>query len=146
MMTGMADTPQNPLIKPSSSDVERAAATALGDGESTTIDTLGFGILGANVWPTYVGLAESTSETIIREPIGDMDYDRGPITWVTQPDGSIIGHGRVNACKGVYTHIVFGYAPVESIAGITRMEQPIIFDRAGWVDISPIQNQDYLPR
>jgi hypothetical protein len=134
----MTETPESvPLL-------EQAAADAA--PESQLIDTLGFGTLGADVWPIYVGLAESTSETIIREPIGDMDYDRGMINWVNQPDGTILGHGRVNACKGVYTHIIFAAAPVEGVMGVTKMEHPIIFDRSGFVDISPINNQDYLPR
>ena len=104
------------------------------------------GRLSVDVWPTYVGLAEATSETVIREPIGDVDYDRGSIFWDTHPDGSITGHGRVWAPKGTYTHILFGHAPVESICGVRKLEHPIIFDRAGFVDIDPIQNQDYLPR
>lgn len=103
------------------------------------------GKLSVEVWPTYVGLAESTSETVIREPIGDMDYDRGSIFWDTGPDGLITGHGRVNAPKGVYTHILFGYAPVESICSVVKMEHPIIFNRSGFVDVAPIRNQDYLP-
>jgi hypothetical protein len=104
------------------------------------------GHLSVEVWPTYVGLAESTSETVIREPIGHVDYDRGSIFWDTHPDKTITGHGRVNCPKGVYTHILFGYAPVESICSVVKMEHPIVFDRSGFVDISPIQNQDYLPR
>jgi hypothetical protein len=114
--------------------------------DADVIASANHGALSVEVWPVYVGLAESTSETIIREPIFDLAYDRGQITWQTHPDGSIIGRGRVYAPKGVYTHIVFAVAPVEGVIGTTPREHPIVFDRPGWVDIDPIHNQTYLPR
>jgi hypothetical protein len=34
----------------------------------------------------------------------------------------------------------------DNVVGVNPLEHPIVFDKAGFVDISPIRNQDVLPR
>lgn len=116
------------------------------------------GRLTIAVWPVYVGLVETPSSDgdypahelldngSLHEPIDHMDYVRGQITWVTHPNGEVLGHARVHVPRGVYTHILFAHAPTEGFAGVSKMEHPIVFDSSGWVDINPIRNQDRLPR
>lgn len=104
------------------------------------------GELSATVWPSFVGLAESTTENVLRESIGDADYDRGQIDWVRKDTGEITGHGRVHIPKGVYTYVIFATGPVEAVVGVRKLEHPIVVDRPGFADISPIRNKELLPR
>lgn len=117
------------------------------------------GLLQVTVWPAYVGLGEMSGTTAkldgsvevqLFEPIDDFDYQRGQIAWATQKDGSIFGRGRVFAPKNrpgsSYTHIIFTMHPSQDVVGVVKLEHPITFDRAGFVDIEPIRNQEYLPR
>lgn len=104
------------------------------------------GVLSCVVWPTFIGLAESTDGALLREVTGDQDYERGQITWRTRTDGLIVGWARIYAPKGVYTHFVFCTGPSENVLGVEQMEHPIVFDRPGFVDVDPISNQDVLPR
>jgi hypothetical protein len=118
----------------------------------------GLGKFKVEVWPIYVGLACTEGETVgpwesfrqantfITEPINDFDYSRGMITWTTHPDGSITGRGRVHVGKGVYTHVIFAHGPTEHVAAVEKLEHPIPFDRAGFIDLDPIKNKRYLPR
>jgi hypothetical protein len=114
------------------------------------VQTCNFGRLGVVIWPTYMGAATADpgeGPVPLHEPFDDIDYSRGQIVWYTQPDGDILGSARVYVPKGVYTHFVFCHGPVrELMIGKRQLEQPIIFDRAGVIDIEPIQNKDYLPR
>jgi hypothetical protein len=112
----------------------------------TPITPVNHGELQAIVWPTYIGLGHSNDDMMFDEFVGDPDYDRGLITWVTRQDSSVYGHGRVYAPKGTYTHFIFAYGPTENVCGVRKSEHPIVFDRAGWVDVDPIENQDVLPR
>lgn len=110
----------------------------------------GFGVLGAIVWPTFMGC--STGEpgpgpVPLNEPFEDFNYKRGQIVWVTQPDGDVLGAAQVFVPKGVFTHFLFCHGPgPDLMIGAKQLDQPIIFDRPGVVDITPIRNQDYLPR
>jgi hypothetical protein len=104
------------------------------------------GELTVQVWPAYLGLAESADGVQFTENVGNPDYDRGQIVWETRKDKSIYGHARVYAPKGVYTHFVFCGGPTENVWDVKQLEHPIVFDRPGYVDVDPIQNQDYLPR
>lgn len=104
------------------------------------------GELVVNVWPTYVGVGESTDGVTLAERVGHPDYQRGQIWWDTMPDGEIVGHARVQLPKGVFTHLLFCHAPTESVIGVQQLEHPVVFDRPGFFDVDPIRNQDYLPR
>lgn len=97
--------------------------------------------LHLQAWPTYVGVTDGT-----HEPAGD--YRRGAIQWSAQPDGQILGCARIWAPKGTWTHYVFYSGPQDdaTVMGIATMEHPIIFDRAGVIDVDPIHNHDVLPR
>lgn len=109
--------------------------------------TAGFGQVTLDVWPPYVGLGESSDGVGLVEQSGHTDYQRGVILWETRKDGSIVGHGRVWVPKGIYTHIVFSAGPIyEQWMGVRKLEQPIVFDRAGFVDIGPIHNRELVPR
>jgi hypothetical protein len=108
-----------------------------------------FGYLGVSVWPTYVGIAAGDpgpGPVPDHEPFGHVDYERGQIHWRTE-NGEILGRAQISVPKGVYTHLVFCYGPIQEMqAGPGHpLEQPIVFDRAGFIDLDPIQNQSYLP-
>jgi len=108
-----------------------------------------YGVLQVSVWPTYLGLSTGDpgpGPSPVNEPFGEPGYERGQIFWRTEAD-QVVGNARVYVPKGVYTHLVFCYGPIQDMqAGSNRLEQPIIFDAPGWIDVDPIQNQDYLPR
>jgi hypothetical protein len=114
------------------------------------------GVLSVTVWPTFVGLAKAegvaahlngSAQVHLCEPTEDFNYDRGQIRWETQPDGSIVGHGRVFIPADVeFTHYIFALHPKQGMCGVTALEHPIRFDRPGFVDVSPIRNQEVLPR
>lgn len=110
----------------------------------------GFGVLGATVWPTYMGVATGDpgeGPVPLHEPYDHIDYSRGQIRWRTEPDGMILGKAQVFAPKGVYTYFLFCHGPTRGLViGKRQLDQPIIFDRAGVIDIDPIENRDYLPR
>jgi hypothetical protein len=108
--------------------------------------------LGAIVWPVYLGMSTGHPGVVegavpLHEPFDDIDYERGQITWVRQPDGEILGRARVCIPKGVWTHYVFcsGFQPA-ALLGARALEQPLVFDRAGFVDVDPIYNREVLPR
>lgn len=106
------------------------------------------GLLRIDVWPTYLGMAESRDDgaTFI-EPLDGDGYQRGMITWETQPDGNIIGHARLCLPRGVHTHLLFCHGPgAGMIIGIEQLEHPLVFDRAGYFDVNPIHHKSYLPR
>lgn len=109
--------------------------------------TSGFGTLALDVWPPYVGLGESADGVLISEQSGHVNYQRGVILWEIRKDGSVIGSGRVWAPRGTYTHIIFASGPIyEPWMGVRKLEHPIVFDRAGFVDINPIHNRELVPR
>lgn len=114
------------------------------------IDIQSPGTLSIVVWPTYMGVSfgdPGLGPVPEHEPFEDINYSRGQITWRTDPDGRVWGSAQVFAPKGIYTHFVFCHGPVrEMMIGRRQLEQPIIFDRPGIIDIEPIENQDYMPR
>lgn len=96
------------------------------------------GQLSVVVWPSYIGLGP--------EPFDDLSYVRGQIAW-RQERNSIVGGARIHAPKGVYSQLLFFNGPQrDALIGTKPLEQPIVFDRHGVVEIDPIRNQDYLPR
>ena len=108
------------------------------------------GVLGVVVWPTYVGVSggdPGPGPVPEGEPYEDINYSRGQITWQTEPDGRVWGAAQVFVPKGVWTHFLFCHGPNrELMIGQRQLEQPIIFDRPGIIDVDPIENRDYLPR
>ena len=118
----------------------------MSDGNGQVVVPANQGILRVDVWPTMMGMAESSDGVTLTEPMGHADYLRGQIFWETLPDDTIVGHARLCLPKGVHTHLLFCHGPVESIIGIEQLEHPLIFDRAGFFDITPIRSKDYLPR
>lgn len=104
------------------------------------------GFLTVDVWPTYVGVGELTGDSTITEHNGHPDYERGQIWWDTMPNGDIIGHARIRLPKGAWTHLLFCHGPVGLIIGAEQFEHPVVFDRAGFFDVDPIVNKNYMPR
>lgn len=94
------------------------------------------GKLSVIVWPIYLGLAEAQGEQMIREPTEHLDYERGRIDWFDTVNG--IGRARVWIPKGIYTHIIFCMGPREHVCGVSQMDHPRVFDRAGFIDVDPI--------
>lgn len=94
------------------------------------------GRLSVAVWPVYLGLAEAQGEKMIREPTEHRDYERGQIDWFDLING--IGRARVWVPKGIYTHVIFCMGPRENVVGVNQMEHPKVFDRAGCIDVDPI--------
>lgn len=106
-----------------------------------------FGVLSVHVWPVYVGLATGhpgdPSESVIalNEPFGDFNYERSQITWETI-NGEVLGRGTVSVPKGIYTHVVFFRGPhLEAFQGAEQLQQPVMFDRPGFIEINPIRNE-----
>lgn len=112
------------------------------------------GVLTVAVWPAYIGLATAqhathlngSAQVTLAEPIDDFNYDRGQIRWETKRDGEILGHGRVFIPAGEYSHYIFAMHPKQGMCGVTPLEHPIRFDSPGFVDVSPIRNQEIMPR
>lgn len=111
---------------------------------------VGSGVLKVTVWPVMIGAASDhpgNGLVPLNEPRGDSDYQRGQIDWTSRPDGTVTGAARVWLPKGVFRYLLFCSGPhEEALMGSTSLEQPIVFDRPGYIDIDPIQNQDVLPR
>ncbi len=107
------------------------------------------GRLSITVWPTYLGLSQGDpglGPIPNHEPWGDINYNRGQIWWRTE-DGMILGRAQVFVPKGVWTHFLFCSGCIQpTLMGANQLEQPIIFDRPGIIDVDPIHNQDVLPR
>jgi hypothetical protein len=109
------------------------------------------GVLGAIVWPPYLGVANcfpGLPGTVAEgEPFDDINYERAMIAWRTE-NGNVLGAAQIYVPKGIWTHLVFFSGPhhAHPLMGANQLEQPIIFDRPGIVEINPIVNQNYLPR
>jgi len=115
----------------------------------------GEGTFGGIIWPTHLGAAVAhpgVGPRPANEPTGDPDYGRGQIEWMLESDGpyrgQIVGRASVRVPAGRYTHLVFTYGPADLplLAGATQFEHPLVYERAGVMDVYPIQNQDTLPR
>lgn len=105
------------------------------------------GRLMVDVWPSYIGIGESTDGgATLLEQADHPDYERGQITWTTHPDGTITGKARVALPKGIYTHLMFCHGPTERLIAVEQFEHPVVFDRPGFFDVDPIVNKDYVPR
>jgi hypothetical protein len=55
---------------------------------------------------------------------------------------------RVRVPKGIYTHLVFCAGPHQDahMPPATQLEQPVVFDRPGFIDIDPInQRRNGMP-
>ena len=63
-------------------------------------------------------------------------------------NGELLGRGRINIPKGVYTHVIYTHGRYESanVIAIKQLEHPIVHETSGCADIDPIRNTDLLPR
>lgn len=110
----------------------------------------GIGQLIVDVWPPYVGMTTQDpgppGTLALGEP-DDANYARGMIKWRTE-HGNTIGAAHIYIPKGIYTHIVFFSGPHRnhSLMGANQLEQPVVFDAPGMIELNPIHNQEYLPR
>jgi hypothetical protein len=108
------------------------------------------GRLTIDVWPPYVGLTTQDpgppGTLALGEP-DDINYARGMIQWRTE-GVHVLGSAHIYIPKGVFTHIVFFCGPhrIHALMGSNQLEQPVVFDQPGVLELNPIHNQDYLPR
>ena len=111
----------------------------------------GVGALGAAVWPPYVGLTTQDpgppGSIAMGEPVNDLDYSRGMITWRTE-NGQVYGAANITVPKGIYTHIVFFSGPYQAnpLMDANKLEHPFIAAKTMIIEINPIQHGEYLPR
>lgn len=103
-------------------------------------------VLQATVWPVYIGVSNGHpggEKLPAGEPFDNPDYARGQIRWTTHEDGSITGRARIYLPKGIWTHFVFcSGCHQPSMMGQVKMDQPVVFDRPGFMDVDPINNGD----
>lgn len=123
------------------SPVPPVAPTNLGGGE---------GVLGAFVWPVYVGLSNGQPDPACTgEPFMHPDYQRGQITWTTMPNGEIIGRAVIHVPAGSYTHLTYHYGPSiwpsgPQLMGYRQNDHGLRFPQAGTATIDPINEGDWL--
>lgn len=105
---------------------------------------LGEGVLGAVIWPSYVGFCtEDPGAGLIAcgEP-DDVSYQRGQIQW-EYANGDIVGRAFVNVPAGTYTHLAYFHGPEgPAMGGKMQLSHPIFYDRTGVVEVYPIINPD----
>lgn len=108
------------------------------------------GVLTVVVWPPYVGLTQGhpgEGPLAEHEPFEDMNYSRGQVVWRTPLPGVVMGRAEIYVPTGVYTHVAFFSGPQRAaLMGTKPLEQPMVFNRPGVVELDPIVNQDVLPR
>jgi hypothetical protein len=103
----------------------------------------GEGVLKFDVWPTFLGVAgQINGSDTVREPFGVPNYERGQIDWSANAAGEVVGKARVCLPAGVYTHYVFWAGPqqLSSVMGMTKLDEPVVFDRPGFLDVDPINH------
>jgi hypothetical protein len=61
------------------------------------------GTMEAIVWPTYAGAVNDRGD----EPMFDIGYSRGQITWGLNDKGVIEGHTTIDVPPGTWTHIIY---------------------------------------
>lgn len=111
------------------------------------------GILGAFIWPMYVGLATSDpgepNGPCEGEPFLHPDYQRGQITWDVLPGDEIIGHAKIMVPPGIYTHLTYHYGPGvrpagPQLMGKRQLQFPLQAQTKMEVNIDPINQGDWL--
>lgn len=110
----------------------------------------GVGIFGAVVWPTYLGASTGHpggGPNVGNEPSDSPDYERGQIDWQME-NGEIVGRATLKLPAGTYEYLVFCHGPTgtDLMIDFSKFEHPLTFDRAGIVDVYPINNTAVLPR
>jgi hypothetical protein len=101
------------------------------------------------VWPVYLGAASGHAgdgPLPANEPYDDPNYRRGQILW-TKRSSVTQGRAVIQLPKGVWTHYVFcsGDQPATMMRCV-HMEQPVVFDRPGFLEVDPIHNHTVIPR
>jgi hypothetical protein len=102
------------------------------------------GTLTVAVWPTYVGACREDpgpGPIAYGEPEATR-YQRGQIQWGME-EGAIVGRAVIHAEAGRYTHLAYFRGPEgPCMCGKIQLPHPILFPRAGVIEIYPITNAD----
>jgi hypothetical protein len=107
-----------------------------------TAPTGGIGILSVVVWPTHVGAVKSNGE----EPMFDLDYQRGQITWGMDDTGQLSGHANIAVPAGEWAWIIYSndqYTP--GFVHAQKLAQPLILSSAGMITMEQITEGDIRP-
>jgi hypothetical protein len=106
-------------------------------------------ILGAEVWPAYVGFSTADPGVGPRadnEPAFNVDYERGQIHWTTMPNGEIAGRAEVWVPGGLtFTHMLYLYGPgsLPMMAGSRQLPHPVCLTARGQIGVDPIVYGDW---
>jgi hypothetical protein len=104
----------------------------------------GDGTLNVVVWPAYVGACQEDpgpGSVPYGEPQG-TEYQRGQIQWAME-NGDIVGRAFIHTGAGHYTHLAYFRGPEgPCMCGEMQLPHPILFRRAGVIEVYPITNSD----
>lgn len=96
--------------------------------------------LSAVVLPSHLGASAGWDVWKFFEPVDDANYERAQILWENTPDGTI-GRARIGLPKGVFTHLL--YFQQNNFRRATKLPQPVVFDRPGWLDVD-VKATDFM--
>src|SRR5262245_32412117 len=100
------------------------------------------GVLSAVVWPTYAGAFRADGV----EPMNDVDYERGPITWEVSPHGLLLGRCRILVPAGQWCHILYTHHPLlPKVFGVQKLVHPFTLYEPGHIDLEGITQDDIQP-
>lgn len=90
----------------------------------------GVGVLGAIVWPTYVGFGSHPDE--------DVPQDRRfQIQWVDE-DGMIVGHADPHVGRGEYPCLLYFHGPTGPPSFAATFDHPLRVTDSGRRHVGPI--------
>jgi len=99
----------------------------------------GVGVLSVVVWPTHAGAINQHGE----EPLSNLDYRRGQISWAVGDDGKIRGHTTIHVPAGEWDWIVYCHHPTDPIIiTATKFAHPLILPRPGAIDLRDLDEND----
>jgi hypothetical protein len=105
-------------------------------------------ILGAEVWPTHVGVTTEhpgNSKWAATEPSYHLDYIRGQIEWIAVSDSGPVGKAKIHVPPGLYTYMVYLHGPgsLPMMCGSRQLSHPVLFETSGVIDIENINYGDW---
>lgn len=113
----------------------------------------GVGVFGAVVWPTHLGATvghPGAGPRADHEP-DDPYYERGQIAWELEGN-RIVGratlHVPANRPGEAYEYLIFCHGPtgLDLMIDFSKFEHPLVYERAGVMDVYPIDNTIQGPK
>jgi hypothetical protein len=101
----------------------------------------GEGALGFVVWPTHAGAVNAAGE----EPMFDLDYARGQISWAVNEQDRLVGSVRIKVPAGAadWTHIIYTHNPSQAgYLTAQKLAHPLRLPAGGTIDLIDITDQD----